>query len=314
MELLRWPGRSPHALPGSVATLGVFDGVHLGHAAVIRHVVEQAGQRGCASAVVTFDRHPAALITGRPEPAITSLEHRLRLLAGLGLDACVLVRFERDVARMSAAEFARRVFHDLLHAQLLVLGFDCRFGRGREGDPELCRRLGPALGFEVTTVPPVELDGRPVSSTAIREAVLAGELERAGRLLGRPFSLYGTVVRGEGRGRALGYPTANLNLHNETVPPDGVYACRVMTDGEQAPAVLSIGRRPTFHAEADAERVVEVHIIGGSEPLYGRHLEVQFVRRLRGQRRFAGARELAAQIAHDVEEARRALRAEAERR
>ena len=307
MRLIRWPGEELPLQEPSVVTLGVFDGVHRGHAALIRQVVEAAGRRDCRAALVTFDRHPGALLRARTEPAITSLEHRIRLFRGFGVDLCVVVRFTEDVASMTAAEFLRRVFHDLLSARLLILGDDCRFGRGREGDVALCRRLGPELGFEVRTVASVEVDGRRVSSTAIREAILAGESERAESLLGRPFSLYGTVVRGEGRGHRLGYPTANLDLHNETIPPDGVYAGWVFTDGEPLAGVVSVGRRATFHCESDAERVVEVHLLDRGEDLYGRDIEVQFVERLRGQQTFESAEALKAQIARDVATAREML-------
>ncbi|MHC4789063.1 MAG: riboflavin biosynthesis protein RibF, partial [Planctomycetota bacterium] len=278
MRLVRWPGEGAARSGPSVTTLGVFDGVHRGHAEVIRQVVEAAAQRGCAGCIVTFDRHPAAVLRGEPQPAITSLDHRIRLFAGFGTDVCVVVRFGPEVARMGAEDFLQAVVCDLLSTDLLVLGSDCRFGRHREGDVSLCRRVGPRLGFEVRVVPPVAVDGERVSSTAIRQAILRGDLERAGRLLGRPFSLYGTVVRSEGRGRQLGYPTANLDLHNETVPPDGVYACWALADEERMPAVVSVGRRATFHREPGAPRVVEVHVIGGSADLYGRDIEVQFVR------------------------------------
>ena len=224
MRVARWPGRQGPFSGRSVVTLGVFDGVHRGHAEVIGRVVSAARRRGCQAAVVTFDRHPSVLFDHRPAPAITSLEHRIRLFEALGVDVCVVMEFSEAVAQMPAEEFARTVFHDLLGAELLVLGFDCRFGRGRQGDVELCRRLGPELGFEVESVPPVEFGGRPVSSTAIRQAVTEGDLDGAESLLGRPFSLFGTVVRGEGRGRRIGFPTANLDPHNEILPPEGIYA------------------------------------------------------------------------------------------
>jgi riboflavin kinase/FMN adenylyltransferase len=291
--------------------LGVFDGVHRGHAEVIRQVVAAARERSCRAAIVTFDRHPAAVLSGPPYgrlPAITSLEHRIRLFAGLGADLCVVVRFCEEVARIEAEEFARGVFRDLLSAELVILGYDCRFGRDGKGDVALCAKLGLELGFEVRVVPAVKVDGRPVSSTAIRKAILEGELQEAERLLGRPFSLYGTVVPGDGRGRALGYPTANLDLHNETTPPDGVYACWVFTDGEPVPGVVSIGTRATFHREAGSMRVVEVHLIGRSEDLYGRDVEVQFVRCLRGQEAFESAEGLRVQIGRDVETALELLR------
>jgi len=306
MRLVRWPGEEPPR-GRSVVTLGVFDGVHRGHAEVIREVVAAARERSCRAAIVTFDRHPAAVLSGTPLPAITSLEHRVRLFAALGVDMCVVVRFCEEVASIEAEDFARRVFRNLLSAELVILGYDCRFGRGGKGDVALCARLGPDLGFEVRVVPAVTMDGRPISSTAIRKAILAGDLQEAERLLGRPFAIYGTVVRGDGRGRALGYPTANLDPHNEAVPPDGVYAGWVFTDGEPIPGVVSIGTRATFHREAGSARVVEVHLIGRSEGLYGRDVEVQFAGYLRRQETFESADGLKAQIARDVEAARELL-------
>ncbi len=310
MRVARWPAEDAPLSRGSVVTLGVFDGVHRGHAELIGRVVSAARGRSCQAAVVTFDRHPSVLLAHQPAPAITSLDHRLHLFGALGLDVCVVVQFTGEVAQMPAEEFARRVFHDLLGARLLVLGFDARFGRGHQGDVELCRRLGPGMGWEVESIPPVQVDGRPVSSTAIRQAIERGELREAERLLGRPFSLYGTVVRGDARGRRLGYPTANLDLHHELLPPEGIYVTRLFTDDEPLPSVTSIGRQPTFPEAAHTEAVVEVHAIGRRIDLYGRDVEVQFVERLRGQVAFADSEALREQIGRDVEAARRLLGAE----
>lgn len=307
MRIARWPEQRELPVRSSVATLGMFDGVHRGHQEVLSQAVEAARRRSCSSAVVTFDRHPSQALSRYSAPSVTSLEHRLHVFECMGMDIAVVMCFGRSVAAMTAADFVRRVFHELLHAELLVLGFDCRFGRGREGDVELCRALGPELGFEVSVVPPVEVDGEAIHSTDIRQAVLAGDLRKADRLLGRRFSLYGTVVHGEDRGHGLGYPTANLDVHNELLPPDGVYACMVCVGSRTLPAVASIGRRRTFHPETSAERVAEVHILDGEAQLYGESIEVRLVRRLRGQVAFEGTDALRAQIAHDVRSARRAL-------
>jgi riboflavin kinase/FMN adenylyltransferase len=307
MQVARWPGAPLPAREPSVVTLGVFDGVHRGHAQVLRHVVDAARARRRRAAVVTFDRHPAAVLSGATLPAITSLEHRIRLFQSLGLDLCVVVRFCEEVARMGAEEFVRQVLRGELGAELIVLGYDCRFGRKREGDAALCARLGRELGFEVLVLPAVAVEGRPVSSTVVRQAILEGDFDRAGRFLGRPFSLYGTVVKGDGRGQLLGYPTANLDLHDEAIPPDGVYAGWAFTDSQPLPGVISVGRRATFHPEPGCARVVEVHLIGQRQDLYGRDVEVQFVQRLREQRVFDGEEPLKAQIARDVAAARKAL-------
>ncbi len=309
MQVIRWPPEKPELHGRSVATLGVFDGVHRGHARVIGRAVSAAAGRGCRAVVVTFDRHPDSLLSGSAQPAITSLDHRLRLFRAHGADVCVVVGFTDEVASMPAERFVREILWKGLQAELLVLGFDSRFGAGREGDVGLCRRLGAELGFDVEEVPPVLVEGQPISSTAIREAVQNGELERAGRLLGRPFSLYGTVVHGDGRGARLGYPTANLDLHNETVPPSGVYATWVLTDGVPLPSVTSVGPRPSFHPEQDAEVVVETHIMGFAGQLYGQDLEVQFVQLLREQRVYGHAEALKRQMARDVRRAQVVLEA-----
>jgi len=307
MRVIRWPPEKPELHNRSVVTLGVFDGVHRGHAEVIGRTVQAAGERGCEAVIATFDQHPGSVVSGRPEPAITSLDHRLRLFEAHSVDLCVVIRFTREVAAMAAEEFVRELFWSRLRAELLVFGFDCRFGADREGDVEFCRRLGKELGFDVEQVPPVLVDGRPVSSTAIRDAVQSGELEHAGRLLGRPFSLYGTVVQGDGRGGRLGFHTANLDLHNETVPPPGVYATWAYSDGEPLASVTSVGRRPSFHPERDAEVVVETHILDFQGQLYGQYLEVQFVERLREQRTYHDVEALKRQMERDVRQARRVL-------
>ena len=307
MEIVRWPGGEAPCPGPSVATLGVFDGVHLGHDRIFAALKSEALARYCRSAVITFDRHPGAVVRHVPEPAITSLEHKLRLFDASGIDLCVIIRFDSEVAAMQAEDFAREVFAELLSASLLVLGEDCRFGRNREGDVASCRRFGQRMGFEVLVIPPVAIGGERGSSTAIRQAILDGQLERAAELLGRPFSLYGTVVRGDGRGRSLGYPTANLDPHNETIPPDGVYAGWALLDGRPTAAVISVGRRETFRAQTDGRRVVEVHLLEHTQDLYGRDMEVQILRFLRGQKAFASGEELATQVGADLDAAREAL-------
>ncbi|NLW50202.1 MAG: riboflavin biosynthesis protein RibF [Candidatus Brocadiaceae bacterium] len=296
MDVLRWPGSGARPPRCGVVTVGVFDGVHVGHAAILECVVSEARARSCRSAVVTFDRHPGALLNAAPQPAITSLDHRIRLFAALGLDACVVVEFTAAVAATAAEDFARSVFGDLLQARVVVLGEDARFGHGRRGDAALLK----ALGLAVRRVGPVLVGGRRVSSTAIRQAIRAGDFEDAHRLLGRPFSLYGIVVRGAQRGRALGYPTANLNVQNEAIPPEGVYAGWAMANGERMPCAISVGRCETFAPGPSLPVMVEVHLLDRSMDLYGRRLEVEFVCRLRPQQTFESATDLSAQIARDV--------------
>ncbi|MFO8006125.1 MAG: bifunctional riboflavin kinase/FAD synthetase [Candidatus Brocadiia bacterium] len=307
MQVVRWPEERPHPEARSVVTLGVFDGVHRGHAEVIRRAVAAAQARAATPTLVTFDRDPTAVLRHTAQPAITSLEHKLRLFERMGVRLCVVVQFTAEVARIPAEDFVRRLLHGALRAELVVVGEDCRFGHRRRGDVSMLRRLGRELGFEVQSVQPVRVGGEPVSSTAIRQAVREGQIELASRLLGRPFSLYGTVVPGEGLGKALGFPTANLDLHNETVPPAGVYACRVFRDGQPLPAIVSVGTQPTLHPEREGETVVEAHLLDYEGDLYGQDLEVQFVGHIREQQVFAGREELRAQIARDVQAARAML-------
>jgi riboflavin kinase/FMN adenylyltransferase len=313
MRVVQWPAEvepGQALCEGSVVTLGLFDGVHLGHRRIFAKVLQRSREKGLRAAAVTLDRHPAVSATtgqaagAERAPLLTSLSHRLFLLENLGLDLCLVLRFDRAVASMGPEAFAGRVFRDALRARLLVLGPDARFGRGGGGDVESGRALGARMGFDVEVVGPVTVDGVRVSSTAIRQAVGRGDLARAERLLGRPYSIHGTVVGGDHRGTKIGFPTANLDLHNEVVPPTGVYAARAIIGGATHGAVLSIGRRPTFHPEPDAELAIEVHVLAWHADLRGQDLEVELVRRLRDQRKFETADALCAQIRRDVARAR----------
>ena len=307
MDVHRWPGCESPAFEGSVVTLGVFDGVHLGHQRILDRVREEGRRLGLPSVVVTFDRHPHEVLEAPRQPCITSLEHRLRLFEGVGLSACMVLSFTDGVAGMDAEQFARLFFWDLMRARKLVLGFDARFGKDAGGDISLCRELGEEFGWEAEEIDPVRVDGEIVSSTRIRRAVQEADLRRAEKLLGRPFSLLGTVVSGAGLGRKLGYPTANLNVHNELLPRDGVYATYTRMNEERYASVASVGRRGTFPAETTNERVVEVHVMGMDADLYWQEVEVEFKHRLRSQKNFEGAQELSEQIERDVKRARDVL-------
>ena len=308
MEVFRWPDGPPPPIADSAVTLGVFDGVHVGHQEIIRQVVESAARLGLRSAVITFDRHPEQVLDGPPQPCITSLAHRLHLFEQLGVKVCLVVGFTPDVAEMEAEDFARTVLRDVMGVRLFIVGFDCRFGKARRGDVDLLRRMGRELRLEARVVEPVKVGGEVVSSTAIRSAVSAGDLPRAKRLLGRPFSLLGTVVHGHGRGHSLGFSTANLDVHHELRPREGVYAGWMLDEEwRRAAAVVSVGRQETFEQNADAPVEVEVHVLDESPLLYERDVEVQFVRWLRTQERFDSADALIARIKTDIAQARRAL-------
>jgi riboflavin kinase/FMN adenylyltransferase len=251
------------------------------------------------------------VIDGRPPQHITSLPHRLRLFERIGVDVVLVLDFDAETRGTSAADFARAIFVDALHAEVVVLGFDCRFGRGGEGNFAALERFGRDLGFEARRVDPVELGGVKVSSTEIRRAVLGGDLDRAARILGRPVSVLGTTVRGDARGRELGWPTANLDLHHEVRPPRGVYGVEVEFDGVRRLGLCNIGVRPTFKAAPaadgdsdawgvrDASESVEVHVLDYAGDLYGKDLEVFFLTKLRDERRFSGKDELLKQLEQD---------------
>jgi len=293
-----------------VVTLGVFDGVHVGHRYVLDQVIRLARERQGESVVITFRDHPRAVIDGRAPQLITSLPHRIRLFEHLGIDAAVVLDFDDALRNTSAEDFVRLVFHDSLHAEVVLLGFNCRFGKGGRGDFAMLKALARDNGFEARQAGRITLGDKGVSSTEIRAAILRGDLEVAAQMLGRPVSILGTVIAGDGRGRELGWPTANLDLHHEVRPPRGVYGCEVELDGKRHPALCNIGVRPTFkktepHADPDSWEVrdstehVEVHLLSFRGDLYGRDLEVFFLTRIRDERAFPGKDALLAQLAED---------------
>jgi riboflavin kinase/FMN adenylyltransferase len=289
---------------GSVVSIGVFDGVHLGHRAILSGNVRRARALGARPTVVTFRDHPKQLLLGRAPRTLTSLEHRLELFRRAGIEHTLVLGFDERLRAMPAAEFAAEVLVRGLGARTFVLGFDSKFGHSRSGTPEELRRLG----YEVEVVEQVLVRGRAVSSTAIREAVELGDLEAAREMLGRPFSVFGEVVHGDGLGRRLGFPTANVDPHHELLPPLGVYACwaRQPLREPAAPqaAVVNIGVRPTLGRGAEAGPRIEAHLYDFEGDLYGQTLELEFVRSLRAERRFEGLDELCAQIERDIAAAR----------
>ena len=288
--------------PRPIVTLGVFDGVHRGHSLVLREAIRWAKQVGGTSVVITFDRHPDAVLNRRAAAAITSLEHRLVLIEKAGIAVAVVLHFDRALAEMEPEDFAREIFANRLHAAGVLLGFNTRFGRSARGDAALLASTGAKCGFEVRTVRPLLVDGAPVSSTLIRNLITAGDLDKAARFLGRPVSLRGTVVHGDHRGKSLGFPTANLNLHHEVTPPAGVYVCGVRLDGDSYWGLANIGVRPTFHNEGrPLRRVVEVYIDGYAPAgsLYGKTLEAEILRLLRPEWKFDSPEALVAQMEND---------------
>jgi riboflavin kinase/FMN adenylyltransferase len=302
---------------GSVVTIGAYDGVHLGHQAVLRLVRELATARGHDAVCVTFDRHPAEVV--RPDSApclLTTLEQKLELLDATGfLDAAVVLAFDETRSREPAEDFVREVLVAGLAARVVVVGADFHFGYRRHGTVRLLEQMGAELGFEVLGLGLVPIDGdtagTPYSSTAIRQLLAEGRVADAARMLGRPprpHELRGTVVTGDRRGRALGYPTANVALPVRACrAADGIYAGTfVAEDHVERVGAISIGRRPTFH-DGDAASLLEVHVLDFDDDLYGQAVRVRFHERLRGEERFESVDALVAQMGRDVDATRRLL-------
>ncbi|MEZ5964796.1 MAG: riboflavin biosynthesis protein RibF [Planctomycetota bacterium] len=290
----------------SAVTVGVFDGVHLGHLRLVHELLEMASRLDAVPTAITFRSHPDTLLRGRAPPELVSVPHRLRLLRRAGVQRLVLLDFDERLRSMTADAFARRILAERLRCRGLLLGFDSHLGRDREGTPARFATLGQQLGFEVRASEALAIDGRPVSSTAIREAIQRGDLQLSSRLLGRYPSAFGVVEQGDRRGRQLGFPTANLVPQSSVLPPLGVYAVHVIHDGETYAGVANHGRRPTFAGE-DGPTVLEVHLLDFEGDLYGATLEVSFVAALRGEQTFASAEALRTQIAKDVARARAML-------
>lgn len=292
----------PGVLTDPVVAVGMFDGVHLGHRALIEEARGWAEETGADSVVLTFSGRPRDNVREKCTPLITSLEHRLSLIEKTGIDACIAIEFSRETASMGPAAFLDSMIRRELGCRRIVAGLDWRFGRNRAGGKTLLLALEKEGNLKVRFKEPVGYQGETVSSTAIREAVECGDLARAAGMLGRRFSLQAEVVRGTGRGAVLGFPTANLGIEGLVRPPDGVYAAETIIDDEQFTSVASLGTRPTF---GTGPFVAEVHVIGFSGDLYGRKIEIGFVRFIRPQEDFASEEKLAAQIRKDIEAARR---------
>jgi len=291
LQDLRWD------VPNPVVAMGTLDGVHLGHQEILRRVRERAVAVGGTPGVVTFARHPLEVVRpGQAPPLITPLPIKLALLDRLGMAAAVAIHFSPAMANLEAEEFVRRVLVEGLRVAGLCVGYDFGFGKGRRGNADLLRGLAPRSGFWLEVIPPVSLDGLVVSSRMIRGLLAEGRVEQALRLLGRPYCLEGEVQPGAGRGRELGFATANVPLPEPTPLTDGVYAGRLLLRGAFQDAMLNLGRAPTF---GPGERRLEVHMPGWHEPLYGERVTGFFLRRLRDEQRFASAEALVAQLHRD---------------
>ncbi|RKY42662.1 MAG: hypothetical protein DRP85_01985 [Candidatus Makaraimicrobium thalassicum] len=292
-----------------VVAIGIFDGIHIGHKRVIKKILNLR-EPGRDRVVVTFDPHPQTVL--RPErmpDRIMSLEHRLFIFEKMGLDAVVVISFTGFIAMMPPEEFVKRVLLRMGTRKVYV-GGNFYFGRGKTGDVRTFEKIGRDYGIDVRTVPPVKKGARVISSTWLRRLISSGDIEKAEKLLRRPVSVLGTVVSGDRRGEALGIPTANIDPHQEVIPPPGVYAVKVDIDGKLLDGVLNIGFKPTFYGRRLKKRKepqIEVHIIGFKGDLYGRSLEIFFKRKLRREKRFKNEEMLKRQITKDVEQAKKIL-------
>ncbi|MCK4911739.1 MAG: bifunctional riboflavin kinase/FAD synthetase [Thermodesulfovibrionales bacterium] len=299
MDILRGLDAVTQKQKGSAVTIGNFDGVHLGHQKILASLKEEAVSLGVPTLALTFDPHPVKLFAPERDLALlTPPEAKARLLERYGIDALLFIEFTREFARLGADEFIEEILVRRLGARAVVVGNGYVFGRGKEGTTDLLRRRGRKHGFEVHVVRQAVVEGKPVSSTRVRHIVSNGNVAKAARLLGRPYSMRGEVITGAGRGTPiLKIPTANITTPYEAVPKDGVYAVRVMVGTDRYDGAASLGSNPTFK---DAKRSYEVHIFDYEGDLRGRELKIIFIERLRDQKAFGSISELKAQITDDI--------------
>ncbi len=294
-------------LKPTVLTLGVFDGLHLGHQRIMQTVVERARATDAQATAITFDPHPRAVLY--PEsapPLLQTLDQRLATLEVLGIDQAIVVPFSRAFAAQPAEDFLSDIIHDRLHAREVYLGKGFEFGKDRGGNITLLREMSQKLGFVADEVPEVQLRGMRISSSRIRELLAEGRVNLARRMLGRPYGVEGVVIRGNRRGHTIGFPTANLKPHNRVIPRYGVYATATLIDGIWRRSITNIGVRPTF--ENDSEPSIETYVFDYDGDLYGDVLRVRFLHRIRDERKFNGIDELKEQIEKDTRRARNYFR------
>jgi len=308
MEVVRGFQALARTLKHPVVTIGNFDGVHLGHQHIIRLAQEKARARGGSTVVYTFRPHPqVALRPGANIQLLSTYDEKLEMLASLGVDLTIEEPFSREFSTITSERFFTDVLLHRLNAEAIVVGYDFAFGKGREGHLETLEAFCQKSGVELTVVQPQRVGPEVVSSSRVRQHLLAGDLDSANQLLGREFFYRGVVVRGEGRGRKIGFPTANLKLENKIAIPYGVYVTWALLGDRRFPSVTNVGVRPTFESDNELPAVIETYLLDQTIDLYGNTLEVRFVRRLRAEKKFSGIDELKTQIAKDVTEARGVL-------
>src|SRR6201982_2134075 len=294
------------ALPGPIfLAIGVFDGVHLGHQAVISTSAEHARAANGTPVVVTFDPHPEKIL--RPDKAphlLTATPHKIALIRVLGVRHLLIIPFDKYFAATEPEDFVQQVVEHAKPLREICVGHEWSFGRNRRGNLELLIKLGTKFDFNVVGIPPVSVNGEIVSSTTIRRAVEAGDLKKAATMLGREYTILGTVVRGDDLGKKIGFPTANLSAHSEQFPPNGVYFAEAILAGSVYPGVVNLGYRPTVSSDR-SERVLEIHLFDFDRDIYGQDVEVRFIRYLRPEQKFENVDALVRQIELDVHRARK---------
>jgi riboflavin kinase / FMN adenylyltransferase len=286
--------KAPLNIRDAVVSLGVFDGVHLGHRRILSESVRKARSIGGKSVAVTFYPHP------RGKKSIFSLEHRLRVIAETGIDLCLVLEFGKSLSQMSAQDFVRRILVSKIGARHVYVGKNFHFGRGASGDYRTLAAFGSSLGFSVKAFDVIKHRGIAVSSTHIRDLIMKGRLAQAAKLLSRPVSVFGTVIHGIKLGKSLGYPTANLDPHHEVLPPRGIYAVWVFLRGKKFPGLCYIGPKPAFAKSRQPKENIEVHILKFNKRIYGSNLEVQFIKKLREVKKFSTPQALSTGIKQDL--------------
>lgn len=288
---------------GAVVTIGTFDGVHLGHVEILKSVIEKAKKKGSESFAVTFDPHPRIIVSENYRlMLLTSLEEKKKIFEKIGIDNLLVINFTKEFSKLSAEEFLKNYICKNIKLNEVIIGYDHKFGKNRDGDEEEVKRIAKQIGFEVSTCNAVKVGGEEVSSTKIRKALLGGELDLANKYLGRYYTFNGKIIKGEQRGREIGFPTANIDPRNanKLIPKSGVYTIKCDYNNTEYFGVMNIGERPTFSDEK--KKLVEVHLFDFEDDIYEREIKVYLLKRLRDEKKFNDVDELIAQINKDVKE------------
>ncbi|HBU07667.1 MAG: riboflavin biosynthesis protein RibF [Omnitrophica WOR_2 bacterium GWB2_45_9] len=301
MKTIFGPRKLREAFEKTVVLIGVFDGLHRGHRYLIRKAVSLSRARNKKSVCVTFHPHP------KKQPCLISLTHRLRLIEELGVDYCLVIKFNRRFSLVTAEDFVKDILVKFFHPEFIFIGENFRFGYQARGTVEVLKALSGIFGFKVRAIKELSAEDKKISSRAIRHLIKAGELKEAQRLLGRRVSVLGTVISGAKRGRGLGYPTANINPHHEVLPASGVYAVKIFYREKEYRGICNIGTRPTFDNPED-NQTIEAHLFNFKKNIYGQDLEIQFIRKIRDEKKFPGHSSLVEQIKKDHHKALRILR------